>query len=72
MKGNKMTNAETIDAIRFKLEFMVLMMNTGRTEEAQICLDKAFEMLSELKSSVSGEATQGGSAAEGSSVKVEV
>ena len=56
-----MTNAETIDAIRFKLEFMVLMMNTGRTEEAQTCLDKAFEMLSELKSSV-----------EGSSVKVEV
>jgi len=56
-----MTNVETIDAIRFKLEFMVLMMNTGRTEEAQICLDKAFEMLSELKSSV-----------EDATVKVEV
>ena len=56
-----MTNAETIDAIRFKLEFMVLMMNTGRTEEAQTCLDKAFEMLAELKSSV-----------EDATVKVEV
>jgi hypothetical protein len=62
MKGNKMTNAETIDAIRFKLEFMVLMMNTGRTEEAQICLDKAFEMLSELKSSVEYSSVKRGKA----------
>jgi hypothetical protein len=72
MKGNEMTNVKTIDAIRFKLEFMVLMMNTGRTEEAQTCLDKAFEMLAELKSSAECSAVKPPLVAKPLTVKVEV
>lgn len=52
-----MDTVKTINQIKFKLEFMVMMMNVDRMEEANTCLQKAFEMLDELKSSVSDESS---------------
>jgi flagellin-specific chaperone FliS len=50
-----MDTVKTIDRIKFNLEFMVMMMNTDRMEEANTSLQKALEMLDELKASVSVE-----------------
>lgn len=47
-----MKTAEKIKAIEFKLQFMVLMMNTNRMEEANTSLQSAFTLLEELKSTV--------------------
>jgi flagellin-specific chaperone FliS len=50
-----MNTVKTIDQIKFNLEFMVMMMNTDRMEEANTSLQKALEMLDGLKASVSVE-----------------
>lgn len=47
-----MTTIEKLDMIRFKLEFMTLMINTDRIEEAQTSLDAAYKLLDEVKSTV--------------------
>ena len=50
-----MNTVKTIDQIKFNLEFMVMMMNTDRMEEANTSLQKALELLDGLKASVSVE-----------------
>jgi hypothetical protein len=52
-----MDTIKAIDQIKFKLEFMVMMMNVDRMDEANTCLQKAFEMLDGLKASVSVESS---------------
>ncbi len=61
-----MTTIEKLDMIKFKLQFMVLMLNVGRDEQANKSLEAAFALLDEVKATASGEATQGSSTAEGS------
>jgi flagellin-specific chaperone FliS len=55
MEALKMNTVKTIDQIKFNLEFMVMMMNTDRMEEANTSLQKALELLDGLKASVSVE-----------------
>jgi len=55
LEALKMNTVKTIDQIKFNLEFMVMMMNTDRMEEANTSLQKALELLDGLKASVSVE-----------------
>lgn len=50
-----MNTVKTMDQIKFNLEFMVMMMNTDRMEEANTSLQKALELLDGLKASASVE-----------------
>jgi phage-related tail protein len=52
MKGTKMDIAKNIKALEFKLQYMVLMMNADRMEEANESLQSAFALISELKTLV--------------------
>ena len=45
--------AKNIKALEFKLQYMVLMMNTNRMEEANTSLESAFALIEELKTLVS-------------------
>ncbi len=49
MKGNEMDIAEKIKTLEFKLQYMVLMMNADRREEANTSLQSAFALIEELK-----------------------
>ena len=44
--------AKNIKALEFKLQYMVLMMNADRMEEANESLQSAFALISELKTLV--------------------
>jgi hypothetical protein len=50
-----MNTVKTIDQIKFNLEFMVMMMNTDRMEEANTSLQKALELLDGLRASATVE-----------------
>ncbi len=45
--------AKNIKALEFKLQYMVLMMNADRMEEANTSLESAFALIEELKTLVS-------------------
>lgn len=46
--GNEMTTKEKAEKAKFHIEFMLLMLGVGRTEEAQQSLEKALAYLDQL------------------------
>ena len=45
LKGEDMTKKELAETVKFKIEFMLMMMRVGREEEAERSLQEAMDAL---------------------------
>jgi hypothetical protein len=47
LKGEDMTKKELAETVKFKIEFMLMMMRVGREEEAERSLQEAMDVLND-------------------------
>jgi predicted acyltransferase (DUF342 family) len=47
LKGEDMTKKELAETVKFKIEFMLMMMRVGRDEEAERALQEAMDALND-------------------------
>ena len=47
LKGKDMTKKELAEEVKFRIEFMLMMMRVGREEEAERSLQEAMDVLND-------------------------
>lgn len=47
LKGEDMTKKKLAEEVKFKIEFMLMMMQVGREEEAERALQEAMDVLND-------------------------
>lgn len=47
LKGEDMTKKELAEEVKFRIEFMLMMMRVGREEEAERSLQEAMDVLND-------------------------